>query len=364
MKSAVHGGDPHAIARLYGVNERALLDFSANIDPSGPPGGVAHVLSRAAAHPTRLAPYPERSYAHIRKAIAIAENLDPDSIVIGNGSSSLIDAAIRISGAARCIAPTPAFSEYERAAAAAGISFIGVPLGPDFSLEVRAFREILSMPSTCAIVNTPHNPSGTLLDREVVLALAACAQQNGSSLLVDEAFIDYVPDHSIALHAATLTNIVVLRSLTKFYSLAGVRIGYAVTHPSRAKELQELLPSWPVGSLDCEIATAAVADRSYRASALKRIHRNRPRLAAALRGLGVRIVPSAANFLLLELPISSADMDEFLGTLVRDHGVVVRDCRSYDGMEERSFIRVAVRRRRENDALARAIEKALRAHRG
>jgi threonine-phosphate decarboxylase len=358
--SAVHGGDLAAIARRYGVDAISLVDFSANIAPDGPPAGIAQVLSAFAARPRSLAPYPDPSCTLLRLRIGELRGVEPDAVVVGRGSAALIDVALRASAAPEWLLPVPAFSEYRRALSTLNLRERTFTLPRNLALDVEPYIEALSAcPQSGALITTPHNPSGRALHAADVQALLTACELLQRPLIVDEAFIDYVPDRSIVREAARSRRAIALQSLTKFYALAGVRIGYAIAHPDTARRMRELDVSWSVGTLDEALALAALADAAYAERTLQANARHRAALARELSMLGADALPSDANFLLVELPIAPTEMDDALAGLVRE-GVVVRDCRSFDGLERRTVIRVAVLDRARNALLVRAISRVIR----
>jgi len=364
--NAVHGGDLQAIAERYGVDPSTLVDFSANIAPQGPPAGVAGALARAASDPRLLAPYPRPCYRRLRERIATLLGVEAECVVVGNGSAALIDLALRASGAPAWLVPVPAFSEYRRSLDAANLALLRFALPQTPALGVDAYLAALrAHPNAGALVTTPHNPSGMALSLEGSLKLLARVEAMDRPLIMDEAFIDYVPERSIVRETARSRRGVVLRSLTKFYALAGVRVGYAIAHPDLARVMRERSPSWPVGTLDEAIALEALDDEAYAMRTRAANEAARDALTRDLAALGVTVFPSNANFVLAELPLSVLRLDGFLQALIGD-GIVVRDCRSYDGLERRSVIRVAVLDRERNlrlvSALARALE-SVHAHR-
>jgi threonine-phosphate decarboxylase len=358
----VHGGDAAAAARHYGVDVRTLTDFSANISPYGPPPAVRDALLAAARDPRMLAPYPSPRYDSLNDALATSLGLDPTSIVVGNGASALLDAAIREARAPAWIVPVPAFSEYRRAISASGGQFIEYDLTETFDLEAPALIERLQCcPDAGVLLNRPHNPSGRCWDRRTVEAVLAYCIDANRSLVIDEAFISYDPAASLLREAVAYERAVVIRSLTKFYALAGVRIGYAAAHPQRAAALRTTLPSWPAGTLDERIACAALADDDYEHATLERTQREREHLAASLHAIGLHSQPSTANYLLVDLGIEPDVVDRVLASLAR-RGCLVRDCRTYERLERRAYIRIAVLDRERNAALTAALAAALGAH--
>jgi len=357
--NAVHGGDLQAVAERYGVDASTLVDFSANIAPQGPPSGVARVLARAASKPRLLAPYPSSRYGRLRAQIAASLDVDRESVVVGNGSAALIDLALRANEALAWLVPVPAFSEYRRSLDAANVAMLRFALPQTLALDVDAFLSVLRAHSDAgALVTTPHNPSGLALSREESLRLLVQSEAMNRPLIADEAFIDYVPERSIVREAARSRRAVVLRSLTKFYALAGVRVGYAIAHPDLARAMRERSPSWPVGTLDEAIALEALEDEAYAMRTRAANAATRDAVTRELTTLGLAVFPSDANFVLAELPVPAQAFDAFLRRLI-DEGIVVRDCRSYDGLESRSVIRIAVLDRERNRRLVAALARAL-----
>jgi threonine-phosphate decarboxylase len=351
----VHGGDRDAAAARYGVDPSTLIDLSANINPLGPPAGLLAALRDAACDVTELQRYPEATYRELRSSIAreIVRS-DPASIVVGNGGAALLEAALAHGRPRRCALPVPAFSEYARALAALGIEAVAVPLeaGADFALDAEAFVErVCRSGAQVALLNNPHNPSGALTERRRVLALAGRLADFGCRTIVDEAFIDYVPDESVAAVAATSETLTCVRSLTKFFAIPALRVGYAVCSPRNAAAMRARLPSWPVTTLAARAVTAALADGEFASLTRTANARERAWLSERLRCRGVRVLPSAANFVLVELP-SPERSGIVADRLAREFGVLVRDCASYAGLAG-DWLRIAVRTRAESE---RAIE--------
>jgi threonine-phosphate decarboxylase len=359
MRMTVHGGDVEAIARKHGVERSSLIDFSANIAPEGPPANVAQVLRDAAESPRTLAPYPSPTYRALREQIGAMLDVDPACVVVGHGGPALLDLALRVSRAASWLVPVPAFSEYRRALDAAQLPLHVFALPPSMELNDDVFATQLErIDGAGALLNTPHNPSGRALERDRTLALLERCEAIGRPMIVDEAFIDYVPERSIVARAVRSPRAIVLRSLTKFYALAGVRVAYALAHSDLAQMMRASGPSWPVGTLDAAIAFAALRDDAYAVRTREQNEHARGELATTLAQVGLSIVPSAANFLFAELPVRIDRFDDMLGRLL-ERGIIVRDCRTYEGLEQRSVIRVAVLDRERNARLIAALSDVL-----
>jgi threonine-phosphate decarboxylase len=356
--SAVHGGDLVGVARAFGRDPATLLDFSANVNPLGPPDGVVAVLREVVASPSALAAYPDPFARALVAAIAAREAVAPERVLVGNGGAALLDAAVRALGARRCVLPQPAFSEYARALRAAGTEIVPFPLLPeaDFALDADALAmRVRETGADLCVFANPHNPSGALLAPGRVLALVRSLARLGCATIVDEAFVDYVPEASIVGVLGEDEPVVVLRSLTKFYAIPGMRVGYGFASRASAERVRAAFPSWPVGTLEQRAALAALADDDYARRTRAANERERAQLAAALAALGLRVFPSSANFLLLDVRALASDASTLRAALIARSGIVVRAFAEDSALRSLPAIRVAVRDADDNLRLLAAI---------
>jgi threonine-phosphate decarboxylase len=358
----VHGGDVDRVARAHGVSADRLIDFSANINPVGPPRRALIRLAREATDRRVLTQYPDPDYVELRTMLATTLSVPANGVTIANGSVALIAAMVRAIAPRACVLATPAFAEYPRALRASGCQVRLFPLAAarGFALESDALLKTLKKyrPAVCVLTN-PHNPSGALTARSDMLRVLDGARRTKTLMVIDEAFIDYAPAETVVAEAVRSEYLVVLRSVTKFYGMPALRVGYAVSSPRLAARITAQLPPWPVTTLAASAATEAVQDHAYARRTLVSVADQRRWLSEALGTIGVTVYPSAANFLLLCLPATAPTSVRVRARLIADHGVVVRDCRSFDGLSNGRFIRVAVRRRDENERLVRALGSVL-----
>ena len=355
IKFGTHGGAVYEAARRWGVSPKAVLDFSANINPMGPPHGVVRALAREWA---AIESYPDSS--QFMAALSAKLEVSSESIVVGNGSTALIFAAVRAIRPRRALLLEPAFGEYHRALRATGAQMDTFILQehsgfvPDFDLLRRALQ---SKRYDMILLNNPHNPSGALCSVDDLLALADVAALGGAFLVIDEAFIDYAPEASTLPELAMRSNVVVLRSLTKFYAMPGLRIGYAVCHPELVAQLKEQIEAWPVSSIALSAAQAAIPDSSYEQHARRQNEIAREQFQAALSPLGIKVFPSAANFLLIKFAKrSGAELERWL----EPHRVLIRRCDSFARLGD-NFVRLAVRSQNDNMRLVELIGQWLAA---
>lgn len=338
-----HGGNLAWAAQLAHCSPSAILDFSASINPLGPP---ASAIAAIQTHLRHLKAYPDPSYTALREAIAAFHHLSPDWVLPGNGSAELLTWAGReFAGLQQTYLITPAFSDYRRALQAFGATIVECPLH-DWGVWVLDLPTP-QVPATGLLLNNPHNPTGMMVRQDTI---AGCLDQF-ELVVVDEAFMDFLPpgwDESVIDWVEQHPNLVVLRSLTKFYSLPGLRLGYAIGHPDRLRCWQQWRDPWAVNSLAEAVGVAVLADQDFQHQSWAWIDLVRPQLLCRLEAIeGLSPSPCAANFILVRVEQSVTDLQ--LRLLHHDR-LLIRDCLSFPELGDR-FFRVAVRTEMENQRL-------------
>ncbi|MGB8014119.1 MAG: aminotransferase class I/II-fold pyridoxal phosphate-dependent enzyme [Terriglobales bacterium] len=348
------------MATEFDIPESSLLDFSASIHPLPPSDALVATLCDAIRARTILTTYPDIHYSALKRAIAEYVHVDVPAVAIGNGVMPLLDAAVRTLGLRKCLVPVPAFTEYRSILGACGTEFCaltGAP-GEGFSIDTgRVFAELKATGAQALLLANPQSPSGRLMRAEELGRLHEAAFALGVTTIVDEAFIDYVPGESMSKTAAESLGLVVLRSLTKFFAMPGLRVAYAVAHPETRAAIEAFVPAWPVDSIAAEAARLALQDQASIAATRETNARERRWLADQLQSLGLRVFPSAANYLLVKTDENGNGLDLWR-RLVVAHRVVIRSCANFEGLDERYF-RIGVRTCFENQLLVEAMTQVL-----
>jgi threonine-phosphate decarboxylase len=355
-----HGGRVYEAARRWGIEPHQVLDFSANINPLGPPQGVLSAIENALT-PISLRVYPD---AHnFVGAIADKLRLMPDEIVVGSGAASLIFAVMHALSPRRVLKLEPAFLEYSRASetvnAEITTALVSEETGfmPDFARLVRTVKD---QQFDLVILNSPHNPTGASYPKNDLLSLIDAADEHRTTVLLDEAFIDYAPQTSLVSLAPTKPHLIALRSLTKFYAMPGLRIGYAVCSAELAARIREQIDPWSVSTVALEAGRVALDEDEFDVESRRANGVTREEFAGALRGIGLQVLPSTTNFLLAKLPHGSGGD---LQTWLESERILIRCCDSFHGLGE-AFIRLAVRSSSDNVRLVRPIEEWLKIDEG
>jgi threonine-phosphate decarboxylase len=338
-----HGGDVRAASEETGIPVERIIDFSASINPLGMPGSVVAAISEGI---PMVVHYPEPFSGRLTRHIGRWLGVAPGSVICGNGSTELIYLLARAMSPRRVLIPQPTFAEYERACRLQGAACVPLVLRKEngFLIDPDAFASA-SAGCDMAFLCNPNNPTGGVLEREAVLAIARETRRRACRLVVDEAFIDFLPEHSVVREAAETGHLIVLRSLTKFYALSGLRIGFAVLSAQEADILRGHKEPWTVNTLAEQAAMAAILDTDYQTRTLSVISGERESLAKGFQAAGVEHFPGTANYYLIRM-----NRAQEVSAVLRHRGILVRDCSNFAGLDG-SYLRVAVRSRTENERL-------------
>lgn len=355
-----HGGDLLTASQAFGREADAFIDFSSNMNPLGPPAAVRTVLLEYA---ERIAAYPDPASRELRAKLAARHRIGEDSILVGNGAAELIDLAVRAFRPQTVRLPAPSFAEYAEAAAKAGARIVPIPLRPDanFTLDGEALAAVGGGSGAgFYMIGTPNNPTGRLADPALLLRLA----EQGAIVVADEAFLDFVPDeerYSLIREAARRPNLFVIRSMTKFYAIPGIRLGYIVGSPRQLDGLRRLQVPWSVNSLAQRIGEAVLDDDGYAAQTKQWLMEERPWLADGLLRLGLGVYPSDANYVLVRLPVAGGLTAAGLQRDMGFRGILIRDASLFDGLDAR-YCRFAIKLREQNDKLLAVLRECLAAY--
>ncbi len=331
----------------------APLDFSANINPLGSPPLESLVLAEL----EKIGYYPDNRYIEFRQAAARFVGVAPESIVPGNGSSELIRlfAEATLGDGGLAVIPKPTFGEYENQSLLAGGRVRRVAIGPGCA---PLFSDLDLSEANAVFICNPNNPTGALLPKESVVALANRCEESETFLLVDEAFIELSdPNQSVAQLAPSREYLFVMRSLTKSFGVPGLRLGFGVANPLLAEIMDRARIPWSIGSIAAAAGAYLLGQEEFLERSRALIAEELTWLTSALKAMGLRPLDSRVNFILVDIASSGLDSDELARRTARE-GVLVRDCQSF-GLEKR-YIRVAVRNRNENERLIAALERALK----
>ncbi|HEY4051049.1 MAG TPA: aminotransferase class I/II-fold pyridoxal phosphate-dependent enzyme [Acidobacteriaceae bacterium] len=355
-----HGGQLRAIARQFGLPQEKLIDFSASISPYPPPEDLLDRLRNFLSDAQFLSQYPDLENDDLKDAISTYAAVPKQSIAVANGMMPLFDAALRSLRLKRCLVIEPAFSGYQRTLRAAGVEAIGWSLAAkdEFSISVPPLLESIAREQCDSVLlANPHSPSGVLTQRDTLQDLCRQAAQSAVTVLLDEAFIDFEPEASLCPMIEQFDNLVVFRSLTKFFAIPALRVGYAVTSAANAESISKFTPEWPISSFAALAAVELMGCIDHQRRVRAQNIAERKALLKFVRQLALTIFPGRANYLLLRMRDEPTGIAAWQSLIV-NHGVVLRCCQNFAGLDA-SYLRFAIRSREENTILCRAFADVL-----
>jgi len=359
MTQPTHGGNVYKVARERRISVDQIADFSASINPLGfPASGIRAIRSAL----KQIAHYPDPDCRQLRQTLAQQCGVDPDMILIGNGSTELIHLLPRALAIEAALIMGPTFEEYARALMDAGgiVQYVHARREERFRPPVKEILRELSAKRTrfdTVFLCNPNNPTGQAINRSTLCEVIEAVERRQGWLIIDEAFIDYCQEHSVVSMLKEHPRMIVLRSLTKFYAMPGLRIGYLLGASKVVDQLKDRQPPWSVNSLAQEVSCAVLQDFGYGLKSLALMESERPRFLRGVRSLsGVRVYSPAANFALIELPAWTCA--GVVADRLASERLLVRDCSTLPGLSAQ-MIRVAIRTAKENRRLLAALGACL-----
>ncbi|MEJ8545537.1 threonine-phosphate decarboxylase CobD [Brevibacillus borstelensis] len=353
-----HGGDLVTAAERFGVSAEAFLDYSANINPLGPPKRVLEALGQSLSAVIR---YPDPGHRSFKCALAAHLQLPEASLLPANGAAEAMALAI-LALQPECVGVvTPCFSEYAQLSRQFGARVVECTgreengFKPAAEELYRLFQE-----TQLVFVGSPNNPTGILYEPDELLQMAGWTNETDAHLIVDEAFLDFVDQarqFSLADRLERFPRVLLMRSMTKMFAIPGLRLGYAIGHPALIERMRSKQVSWSVNGLALLAGEMCLRESDYEEETRRLIAQERRFLTEGLKtDFGWQTWPGEANFLLVRSPqgINATKLQEEMGRRC----ILIRSCAMYPGLTARDF-RIAVRSRSENERLLTAFRDVM-----
>ena len=346
-------------SRKYNIPLEQVLDFSGPINFLGPPQKAVDAVKQ---HSRLIRFYPDPNPGELRGEIAkyVGNGVGEENIILGNGSIELIYMIAEIFPSSfKAVIPVPSFTEYEKAVLRVQGETIFVQLPESFALDTERVKKAFTKDTRLVCICNPHSPSGTLYSRDTILDLLEFCQKSDIILSVDENYIEFAPKGTEATMAGFVErfpNLFVIRSVTKFYGMPGIRFGYGIAGESLIDTLQTVRQPWSINTLAGYVTLAAFSDTAFIENTKRTIAKEKMEFARMLRDIGgLHVFPSETNFLLVKIL-----KPKFTSTKLREEiakeGMLIRDCYTFVGLDD-SYFRVTVRSGADNLKLVEAIRK-------
>ncbi len=329
----------------YQPKSADVIKLNTNENPYPASPAVLKVISEI--RPEQLRRYPDPSGTIFREAAAQINGVDADWILPCNGGDELLKMAWTAFCDRKnaCAYPVPTYSLYPVLAQMQDCKAIEVPFDEEFNLPAKLARTKSSLTVVC----NPNAPSGTIVDSRELAELAA---EIKGVLLIDEAYVDFAQSNCVQL-VRQFENVIILRSLSKGYSLAGLRFGYAIARPSMIDGLSKVKDSYNTDAIAIEAATAAVTDQQYFRQTVEKVKAERKRLSGQLRGMGFSLPESSSNFVFAEHNKQKA---KFIFNKLVEKNIYVRYW-DLPGIENK--LRISVGTAQQDDKLLEALQKII-----
>jgi threonine-phosphate decarboxylase len=357
-----HGGDVWGFSRKFNIPLENVLDFSGPINFLGPSPKAIEAIKEFA---KLVRFYPDPNPIDLRQEIAtyVGQGVNAENIILGNGSIELIYMITEaFQRPFKAVIPVPSFSEYEKAVLRVGGDVVFVQLPFNFVLETENVKKAITEDTKIIYICNPHSPSGTLYSRASILDLAEFCQKKGIIVSVDENYIEFADqgqEATVAAYTKKYENLFVIRSVTKFYGMPGIRFGYAIAAESLIDKLQTVRQPWSINGLAGCATLSAFNDKEFIENTKQTISREKAKLAKMIMEIGgLHVFPSETNFLLVKITspkITSTELREELGK----EGLLIRDCCTFVGLDN-TYFRLTVRSAEDNLKLVKALKEKIK----
>ena len=343
---ASHGGK-------YGTKNPnpQVIDFSSNVNPLGCHPGVKRYLKKQL---DLISEYPDPNSSDLRANLAWFTGVRKKQIVVGNGATEIIYNFCKtfLNKKTPILIPIPTFSEYE---VSAKLCECKISFFKTMNLSKNLQKFIMKIPRNgCIFICNPNNPTGVLIKKKEMLKIISAAKKKSSLVFIDETFIELVPEsnESLIKYIKNYENLFILRSLTKSFGLAGIRIGYGVSNSQIIDPLQKIKIPWNVSYMAQRAASAAICYHPFLEKTCKLIKKEKDFISSNLaKSKKFTCCDSSTNFILVKTKIKS----RLLQKKLQRKKILIRDCSTFRGLNQ-NYIRIAVKTRKENIKLLKALE--------
>ncbi len=354
MKDLGHGANINQISQQYNINTEDILDFSSNINPKVIDGLEKYILEGL----NECRRYPDINYTDLRNNISKYININSDFIIPGNGATEIIYLLMKCIDKRLAIF-NPTFSEYGRSASLNGLDIINLELDKEnqFSIDIEYIKNNIEEFDSLFICN-PNNPNGKVQDLTELLDLM---KKYNKLLIVDETFIEFVKQeekYTLVKYIETHKNLFILKAVTKFFGMPGLRLGYGLTSNKLIiEQVYNYKEPWTINSFANNISKYIFNDKKYINDSKEYYVQERNYMLRELRRLkNIKVYDSDTNFILIKLYNNKSD--EIKVELLRKGNILIRDASNFIGLDN-SYIRVAIKSRNENELLIKHMKSIL-----
>lgn len=354
MKDLGHGANVDIMAKMHNKNPKEIIDFSSNVNPKVISGLETYILEGL----SECRSYPDINYTNLKKNISKYIDISSDFIIPGNGATEIIYLLMKSIGK-RIVILNPTFSEYERSARLNNLEVINLELDKEnqFALEINKIKENINNFDSLFICN-PNNPNGKVQDLKELLDLM---KLNNKLLIVDETFMEFVGEeekYTLVNYIEEYSNLFILKAVTKFFGMPGLRLGYGLTsNKNIIEKIYTYKEPWTINSFADTLSNYIFKDEDYIKESKSYYIKERRYMLQELRNMrDIVAYDTDTNFVLIKLKSKKAD--EVKMSLFKEGNILIRDASNFIGLDD-SYIRVAIKSHKENEILIKYLKKIL-----
>ena len=350
-----HGGDIYSeeIQKQMAKEDREFLDFSANINPLGMPAGIRLAVMEAL---DKAEHYPDPENRKLKHALAEYHEVQAEALICGNGGADLIYRLAYAASPKKALVTAPTFLEYEEALKQAGTKVQVYEMQPDYRVREDILEQMAEELDVMFLCN-PNNPTGILVEQELLLRILEQAESLGILLVLDECFLDFTgqEERSLIQKTKEYKHLFILKSFTKMYAMPGIRLGYGVCGDlALLKKMEAAGQCWGVSVLASEAGIAALGEWEYKEKAIALVRKERAHLKKEMETLGFTVWDGQADYLFFRTEGIRDLYDRLL-----PEGIMIRRCSNYRGLDDTCY-RVAVKDHEANERIIEALKKTVR----
>lgn len=356
MSNVVHGGNIEELTRKYNLNKEKLIDFSANINPLGLNENVKKTIIETI---EEINIYPDITYYNLKKSISSYEKIELDYLTLGNGAAEVIFNLVRAINPKKALLLAPTFGEYEEALLSINskIEYYMLSEGNNWDIGIDILDKINKEIDIIFICN-PNNPTGKLTDREIILKVLEKTKEYNCIVAIDESFLDFVKEneeYTLLNYIEDYKNLFIIKSLTKFFAMPGLRIGYGITiNLDLLKRIKDISVPWNINVLAEKSTIKALEEEDYIKNTINYIENEKNKFYYELCKFNdLKIFKPAVNYIMFKV---NKDID--LKEEMMKENIIIRSCSNYRGLNNK-YYRVAVRKKEENQKFINILKKIL-----
>lgn len=358
-RAQFHGSDLEEIEKVYQIPKEEIVCFGANVNPLGLSDSVK---SQLAEHLDIITTYPDRNYRSLRQTIGTYCKINPDYIVVGNGSTELISLLIQHRSPKHALLLGPTYSEYERELTLCGgtLSYYNLSAEQDFQLNIRDFCQHLNDTVDLLILCNPNNPTSSVIPTSDLETIIRTCQKFHIFVMIDETYVEFVSaidEISAVSLVPKYDNLMVLRGISKFFAAPGLRLGYGMTSNQRfLSVLKEHQNPWSLNSVGAFAGELLFQDTDYIQKTKELIAAERTRMYQNLHKIPeLHVFKPSANFLLVQILKDGVTAFDVFDALIRQK-MMIRDCSSFENLNG-EFIRFCIMNPEDNTKLIHALRQ-------